>query len=264
MIEQAPNPPNERPIGAQWNWPGSRWWRCDLHAHSPASHDFGSEADRADPNWLAWITSARDAGLDAVAVTDHNTAEGIAPLQEAAAGLEGSPVLFPGVEVTASDGVHLLVLMDPACTHQHVEDFLSRVQISVDQRGADTARSPFSVEHIFNECHEDALIVGPHVNQPGGLLNHGGQQRIAELRHTRLAAVEVVPDCAFDESWIDGSKPETGRSIPKLWNSDSHALDQFGRRFTWVKMTTTKYRGATHGPSRRGRFRTAGDGRGHA
>ncbi len=22
------------------SWPGSRWWRCDLHVHTPRSHDF--------------------------------------------------------------------------------------------------------------------------------------------------------------------------------------------------------------------------------
>ena len=236
-MEQDLNLPQEQPIGAQWNWPGSRWWRVDLHSHSPASHDFGSETDRADPDWVAWITAARDAGLDAIAITDHNTADGIAPLQDAVSRVESSPVLYPGVEVTASDGVHLLVLMDPICTDQHIEEFLSRVKIPVDNRGNKTARSSFSVEHILNECPDDALIIGAHINQPGGLLYHCGQQRIAELRHPRLAAVEVVPDHPIDDSWIDGSKPEIGRRIPILWNSDSHALDQFGRRFTWVKMT---------------------------
>ena len=236
-MEQNPNLTQEQPIGAQWNWPGSRWWRVDLHSHSPASHDFGSETDRADPDWVAWITAARDAGLNAIAITDHNTADGIAPLQDAASRVESSPVLYPGVEVTASDGVHLLVLMDPICTDQHIEEFLSRVKIPVDNRGDKTARSSFSVEHILNECPNDALIIGAHINQPGGLLYHCGQQRIAELRHPRLAAVEVVPDHPIDDSWIDGRKPEIGRRIPKLWNSDSHALDQFGRRFTWVKMT---------------------------
>ena len=236
-MEQDPNLPQEQPIGAEWNWPGARWWRVDLHAHSPASHDFGSETDRADPDWVAWIAAARDAGLDAIAITDHNTADGIAPLQDAASGVDHSPILYPGVEITASDGVHLLVLMDPTCTDQHVEDFLSRVKIPVDNRGDETARSSFSVEQILEQCPDHALIVGAHINQPRGLLNRCGQQRIAELQHPRLAAVEVVPDHPIDESWIDGSKPEIGRSIPKLWNSDSHALDQFGRRFTWVKMT---------------------------
>ena len=236
-MEQDTNLPNEHPIGAEWKWPGSRWWRVDLHAHSPASHDFGSETDRADPDWGAWITAARDAGLDAIAITDHNTADGIAPLQDAASRVESSPILYPGVEVTASDGVHLLVLMDPTCTDQHVEDFLSRVEIPVDNRGDETARSSFSVEQILERCPDHALIVGAHINQPRGLLNRCGQQRIAELQHPRLAAVEVAPDHPIDESWIDGSKPEIRRRIPILWNSDSHAFDQFSRRFTWVKMT---------------------------
>ena len=183
------------------------------------------------------MTAARDAGLHAVAVTDHNTAAGIAPLQQAATGVEGSPVLFPGVEVTANDGAHLLMLMDPTRTRQHVEDFLSRIKLPVDGRGLKDARSPLSVEQILDACPEDALVIGAHVNQPGGLLEHDGQQRIAELRHPLLAAVEVVPDFPVDESWIDGRRPEIGRTIPRLSGSDSHRLDQFGRRGTWIKMT---------------------------
>ena len=136
-------------MSTSWKWPGSRWWRIDLHTHSPASHDFKPEADRANADWPQWVKSVRDAGLDAAAITDHNTAAGIAELQEAAAGLEDAPVLFPGLELTASDGVHLLLLMDPGCTHQHIDDLLTRVEIPVEQRGHQTARSSLSVEQIL-------------------------------------------------------------------------------------------------------------------
>ena len=129
-------------MSTSWNWPGSRWWRIDLHTHSPASHDFKPEADRTNPDWPRWVKAVRNAGLDAAAITDHNTATGIAELQEAAANLEGAPVLFPGVEVTASDGIHLLLLMDPSCSHQHIDDLLTRVEIPVEQRGCQQARSP--------------------------------------------------------------------------------------------------------------------------
>ena len=194
-------------------------------------------------DWVAWITAARDAGLDAVAVTDHNTAAGIAPLQDAASRVQNSPVLIPGVEVTASDGAHLIVLFDPTCSDQHVEDFLSRVKIPVDKRGDETARSSFSVEQILDECPDGALIVGPHVNQPRGLLDLSGQERCAVLRHPSLAAVEVVPDYPVDESWIDGSKSEIGRSLPRLWGSD---LSGDGRRPGCVSGTVS----ADHAGSR--------------
>lgn len=226
-----------------WNWPGSRWWRVDFHTHSPASYDFGNDADRTNPDWIRWVKMVGTAGLHAVAVTDHNTAAGISELKQAANGLQNAPVFFPGVEFTASDGIHLLWLTDPACTQQHVEEFLARIEIPVDQRGRDIARSPLSVEQILDKCGNDSLIVGAHVNGPDGLLQHGGQQRLAVLRHQNLAAVEVDPDKEIDEIWLDGRHPEIGRRVSQVWSSDGHDLNELGRRFTWVKMTRPNLEG---------------------
>ena len=224
-------------MSTSWNWPGSRWWRIDLHTHSPASHDFKPEADRTNPDWPRWVKAVHEAGLDAAAITDHNTATGIAELQEAAANLEGAPVLFPGVEVTASDGIHLLLLMDPSCSHRHIDDLLARVEIPVEKRGHHTARSSLSVEHILERCGDDALIVGAHVNRPHGLLKLEGEQRLAVLRNQNLAAVEVSPDLGIDDSWLDGELPEIRRKFSRVWCSDGHSIAALGRRFTWVKMT---------------------------
>ena len=141
------------------------------------------------------------------------------------------------MELTASDGVHLLLLMDPGCTRQHIEDLLARVDIPVEQRGRQTARSSLSIEQILEACGDDALIVGAHVNGPDGLLGLDGQQRLAVLRNRNLAAVEVNPDETIDESWIDGSLPEIRRRFSRVWCSDGHSFAALGRRFTWVKMT---------------------------
>ena len=82
-------------MSASWDWPGSRWWRVDLHCHSPASHDFRSDQASSSPDWIGWVEAARDAGLHAVAVTDHNTAAGIEHLQRMATQVENAPVLIP-------------------------------------------------------------------------------------------------------------------------------------------------------------------------
>ena len=226
-----------------WKWPGSRWWRVDLHAHSPASHDFGPDGSGSAEAARRWIESARDAGLDAVAVTDHNSAELVGQLQEAASDVENAPVLFPGVELTANDGSHLLLVLDPSANQGHVDDLLSRIGIPVSERGTMTAHTSASVEEILNRCGDRALVIAAHVNQPKGLLGHSGQQRIAELRDTRLAAVEVHPDTPFDDTWLNGSKPEVGRKISRIWASDSHSFDDLGKRYTWVKMTTPSLEG---------------------
>lgn len=68
-------------MASTWDWPGSRWWRVDLHAHSPASYDFGTAADRENPAWMNWLDKALNAELQAIALTDHNTSRGISPIQ---------------------------------------------------------------------------------------------------------------------------------------------------------------------------------------
>ena len=228
---------------AAWDWPGAKWWRVDLHAHSHASYDFRGQTAQGDEGWILWLESARDAGIQAIAVTDHNTADAVTHLQRVAPSVENAPVVFPGVELTASDGSHLLCIFDPSSSQMHVEDLLSRVGIGVDLRGIEESRSTQSVEQILKECGDDALVIGAHVNSKAGLLMHGGRQRIAELRNPRLIAVEVKPDEAIDDSWLDGSKKEIGRKIPQIQASDSHNLDDLGRRFTWIKMTNPDIEG---------------------
>ena len=218
-------------------WPGSRWWRVDLHAHSPESGDFEQPTGQKR-DWSGWVKAAARADLDAIAITDHNTASGISEIQDAAAAVVNAPILFPGVEITASGGVHLLVLMDPACGEQHVDDLLSRAGIPVKDRGSEIARSPLSVEQILDNLGKDAVILGAHVNGAKGILRQlPGQERLGVLRHPHLAGVEVDPATDLDESWLDGSKGEIGRSIPQVWASDGHGFGKLGRRFAWVKMT---------------------------
>ena len=248
--------PTTRMSRQSCNWPGSRWWRVDFHTHSPASYDFNRKEANAEDHerWIKWIIAARDAGLDAVVITDHNTADGIGHLQNVRSQVDNAPVLFPGVEITASDECHLLLIMDPEYGRDNINDFLARVGIKQEKRGTPEARSSQSVEDILNECEDNVLILGAHVNsKDAGLLRHGGQQRIAELNHPRLAGVEVVPDhCSEDERflapedyepWLDGSKAEIKRRFQPVWSSDAHRFAHLGRRWTWVKMTSPTLEG---------------------
>ena len=230
-------------MSTEWRWPGSRWWRVDLHAHSPISYDYKLQPGEVDGDWGGWLTALSDAGIHAFAVTDHNTADAIAALQKTIYGDGISLFLYPGVELTASDGAHLILVMDPDKSQQHIEAVLSAMEVPVDQRGLQTGRSILSVEQILGKCGNDALVIGAHVNGPDGLLGRGGLQRIQELRDTSLTAVEVDPTLELEEKWIDGSLPQVGRRLPFIWSSDGHSLNQIGQRFTWIKMTTPNLEG---------------------
>ena len=83
--------------------PGVSARHIDLHLHSTASD--GTNAPEVV------VLAARDAGLQALALTDHDTVEGIAAASEAAQRL--GVELVPGVELSAyeaSDEIHVLGL----------------------------------------------------------------------------------------------------------------------------------------------------------
>ena len=57
---------------------GARWYKCDLHLHTTASKCFQDREVTAQQ----WVDRAIEQGLDCVAVTDHNSANGIEAIQE--------------------------------------------------------------------------------------------------------------------------------------------------------------------------------------
>lgn len=79
-------------MSTNWNWPGARWWKCDFHVHSPGSYDFTDKVTAND-----WVASAQAGGLEAVAVTDHNTGAFINEIQNAAVASANPLIVFPGV-----------------------------------------------------------------------------------------------------------------------------------------------------------------------
>ncbi len=233
-------------MSASWDWRGSRWWRVDLHTHSPASYDFKPDTDRDAKDWAAWVSAAKSAGLHAVALTDHNTPEGIPGIRTAAAAQELT--VFPGVEVTVG-GIHLLCLFDPKSTRDDVVALLSKLGIEPAVFGKQDASSSKSiVEAIELATAAGAVVVAAHVNGPKGLLTIlQGQERLKSLKAPGLIAAELGPlpseptgwldPRGIDvQAWLDGTKTES-RGLAQVWCSDSHAFDEAGRRFTWVKMT---------------------------
>ncbi|GAA2028138.1 hypothetical protein GCM10009839_28940 [Catenulispora yoronensis] len=129
------NPPRRPPARELPAVDGKRWFAGDLHAHS--QHSDGALGIRA----LAWL--AAEAGLDFLAVTDHNTISHYPFLEKRSAG--SGVTLIPGQEVTTELG-HANVWGAPKWI-----DF--RRPASEWMKQADKAGALFSVNHpLAGDC----------------------------------------------------------------------------------------------------------------
>ena len=168
--------------------------RIDLHVHSSASDGTDPPAEVA--------RRAAAAGLDVVALTDHDTMAGIAP---AAAALPPGLTLVPGLELSClNDGgsMHLLgYLCDPADPALAAETELIRDD-RVHRARAMVARlaelgAPVTWEQVA-AIAGDAVVGRPHI-----------ARALAE------AGVVATPADAFTAEWIaDGGRAHVGRYAP--------------------------------------------------
>ena len=134
--------------------------RIDLHTHSSASDGTQSPAEL--------VQAAADAGLDVVALTDHDTTAGWA--EAVAAARTAGVALVRGTEVSARSrnvSVHLLAyLQDPAS--RPLADELARVVDSrvhraeriVDALARDV---PITWQQVLDQAGEGTVVGRPHI-----------------------------------------------------------------------------------------------------
>lgn len=266
MITPMPDPNALTASPAAWPYPGARWWSFDFHAHTPASYDtthwqqaIGTDEAVTPERWLGQFMAA---GIDCVAITDHNTGDWIDRLkaayqrmeQDAAPGFRHL-VLFPGVEISVQGGYHLLALFDPNRTGADVERLLGAVGYLGTPGDSDGVTSKGLLDTIAAVHDAGAIPIPAHADRrgPSGkalfAVREGSQASFVDantlkqaLETGRLLAVEwenlnhPLPACIRDQA----------ANLTKVLGSDCHNFQGAGvpgSRFTWVKMGTPTLEG---------------------
>ncbi len=168
--------------------------RIDLHVHSSASDGTDPPADVA--------RRAAAAGLDVMALTDHDT---VASVDEARAALPPGLALVPGMELSCLlDGksIHMLAYLfdpdDPALSAETAlirDDRIHRARAMV-ARLAELG-APVTWEQVTGIAG-DAVVGRPHI-----------------ARAMAEAGVVKTPAGAFTSEWIgDGGRAHVGRYAP--------------------------------------------------
>ncbi|MCM3169433.1 TrlF family AAA-like ATPase [Peribacillus frigoritolerans] len=247
------------------SYKGARWYKTDLHLHTPASKCFKDRDVTAEQ----WVNRCLEQQLDVVAVTDHNSGEWIDEIKKAAEGTK--LVVFPGVEVTCSESkVHILILFDIEKSRQDIEDFLIKIKIDRDYFATAEANSELSTIQIVEEAaREGAIAIPAHIDEFNGLSVIAFNNRDNLLKNEHVNSVQVVHEMFYNQGKTKDYIEETLRNyynkdiseqLYKEWKitvnqalekkktiltfSDNphkqgdskHGLWGIGQRFTWIKM----------------------------
>ncbi len=185
------------------------------------------------------------AGIDCVAVTDHNSGDWIDRLKNALRELETKnhpdfrPLrLFPGVEITASTGTHVLAILDMDRTSADIATLLGDVGYRGTRGACDTVAEadPRGVTEAITKAGGIPILA--HVDRPSGAWKLQGNVLMPLLDTPGLFAMEVLDR--------GSAKPDLYRQRKLAWaevlGSDSHhptGVDGTcfpGSHYTWVKM----------------------------
>ena len=193
---------------------GAEFRRCALQVN-PRHY---SETYRGRPSTTdddagyahALIDKAEALGVTVLAVTDHNHVGGLAPIRTAA---QGRPVrVFPGFELTSTEGIHVLCLYPPDFTEEQLGRCLGEFGVRATKTSSDVCDKPFS-DLLACVRDQGGISIAAHVTNKNGLFQAlHGQARIRAWKDANLYAIQIPGSV--------GDLPEDLRPIVENRNPD--------------------------------------------
>ena len=224
----------------------ARFFAVDLHVHTPGSADAKPEAFGTPDDVVA---AAIAAGLDAVAITDHNTASWCDDVATAAA---STPlVVLPGIEISTTEG-HLLAVWEEGTSSDVLNDLLAQLNIGHADRGKlDVATDVGLADAAKKVAAAGGLAIAAHADKNKGLLSMPVRAHLDRtLLEPALSAVEVVQLDAIPavQARVDGKRTLACIRGSDTWDASGtcHALSGIGLRRTWIKASRPDLVGLNH------------------
>ena len=171
---------------------GAKFHKCAFQVNPPHyAATYRGRATTVDETAYAQALVEKAAELDVtvLAVTDHNHADGVGAIRTAARA-RGITV-FPGFELTSTEGVHVLCIYPPETSEDQLKLFLGGFGIATPEPSSDPCKEPFS--GILERVRErDGIAIAAHATNPGGLFRvFPGQARIRAWRDKNLYAIQI-------------------------------------------------------------------------
>lgn len=224
------------------------FWAVDLHVHTPASRDVQPDKyGAATPEQI--VQAALAADLNAIAITDHNSAAWCQRVADAAAGL--NLIVLPGVEISTAEG-HLLAIWEEGTPTEHIEDVLVDLGIPrADQGRLDISTKGGFAEAARKVAASGGLAIAAHADREKGLLKLPVRSHMKDtLLDPAIAAIEVASAEIPDQvATLIGNQREIAcvRGSDTILPSETwHSVAGLGARRTWIKASRPDLLGLRH------------------
>ena len=229
-----------------------------------------------------FLQSAVEHGVRVIGITPHSPRVGLSQetsavwqiVEEWNSGIDDDGVpfrekvyaVFPGFEPSLKDGrsgLHLIFLFDPEIgriNYLKAFDLImggvspwSSAQLTMSNRSAEEA-----FQHLrefqgreFPRTQDGSLqwsyiVLAPHLDNDKGLLGAKKAQVLQLFQHAEVAALELgdhkLPeDTIKNRSWLPEGMAEHRQAF--LHGSDAYAIEEIGKRHTWVKLASPRIEG---------------------
>ena len=228
---------------------GARFFKADLHIHTPASKDWDEHnkpefsSKNITPEQIVKASLAAD--LDIIAITDHNSVEWCDKVISAAKGTKLT--VFPGFELTARPGVHILAIFPHDKPIDDLQKLLTKLGIKkfgyVNEMTDDAIEDISSDFKIIRALREEGgLVILAHIDLDSGIVGRlrGGDAAKEFFKKTACSILEIsknIPEIIFAELRNDPTK------YAIISGSDAHQLSEIGNKAIWIKMDAANLNG---------------------
>ena len=188
-------------------------------------------------------------GISVLAITDHNNVDGLSAFREASK--EYAITIFPGFELSSSEGIHVLCIYPPESEEAQLGRYLGHFGIQGLQSSSELSTKSFV--DIIKDVHEQGGIpIAAHITNDSGLFKKlSGQSRMRAWKDPNLLAVQIPGPVASlernERQIIENKNPDYHRSrVVATINAkdikDSNDLDDPSAT-CWVKMSAVSVEG---------------------
>lgn len=219
--------------------------KIDLHIHTPFSACYVDHIKEGHgvTDLQEIVSAALAAGLDAIAVTDHNGVENVATLRGLAAG--SSLTILPGTEISTRGG-HCLGIFPEDTDLDAVRAMLVEVGFPREDWGDGFKRTTVWMDEIFARIAAlGGIAIGAHVDrEPRGFLasDEKPSDKLRIYNSPHLAALEIT-DPRKRERYEHGKDLRYKSPRACTQSSDAHAPWEVGRRPVFLRMAMVSLEG---------------------